>query len=161
MHASTLSSIRYSTPHEIGSNISEIRAKLLFDRAEPWLVKRGVKTMHILVEPSRAGLVGLFAAASAERFQVSTTHYVIGLVILVVLMLVAMVQAYRMWEDIHDVEEPDSPADLLAAFEEAHAEGELDDEEFERVRRQLAAPPAEHNKPSAPADPDLGKPDGL
>ena len=37
-----------------------------------------------------------------------------------------------MWEDIHDVEEPDSPADLLATFEEAHAAGEMDDEEFER-----------------------------
>lgn len=114
--------------------------------------------MHVLVDPWSAGLVGLLAAASPEGFNVSTTHYFIGLAILVVLMLVALSQAYRMWEDIHDVEEPDSPADLLASFEEAHAAGELDDDELERVRRHLAAPPADQNKPSAPTGTEPGKP---
>ena len=59
--------------------------------------------------------------------------YYIGLAILVVLMLFAFVKAYRTWEEIHEVEDPDRPEDLLETFEEAHAAGELDDEEFERV----------------------------
>jgi uncharacterized membrane protein len=70
---------------------------------------------------------------------VSARQYYVGLAILTVLLVVALVKAYRMWEEIHDVEEPDSPIDLLETFEEAHAAGELDDEEFERVRRRLAA----------------------
>jgi uncharacterized membrane protein len=65
-------------------------------------------------------------------------RYYVGLAILVVLMFFALIQAYRMWEEIHEVEEPDSSDDLLETFEEAHAAGELDDEEFERVRRRLS-----------------------
>ena len=33
----------------------------------------------------------------------------IGLALLAVLLVVALVKAYRIWEEIHDVEEPDSP----------------------------------------------------
>jgi hypothetical protein len=47
--------------------------------------------------------------------------YYLGLGILLVLMVVALVKAYQMWEELHDVEEPDSPIDLLESFEEAHA----------------------------------------
>ncbi len=60
-----------------------------------------------------------------------------GLAILVVLMVIALVKAFRMWEEIHEVEQPDSPIDLLEAFEDAHAAGQLDDKEFEQVRRRL------------------------
>ena len=56
--------------------------------------------------------------------------------------LVAGIKAYRMWEELQDVAEPDSPADLLETFEVAHAAGELDDQEIERVRRRLAGPAA-------------------
>ena len=66
-----------------------------------------------------------------------------------------------MWEEIHDVEEPDSPDDLLETFEEAHAAGELDDEEFARVRRRLASPPAQPADTPAPAstDHEMNEPD--
>lgn len=76
-------------------------------------------------------------------------------------MVVALVKAYQMWEELHDVEEPDSPTDLLESFEEARATGDLDDEEFERIRRRLAGPATgpEENK-SAPVDRDAGNPDG-
>src|SRR5215469_4445034 len=56
--------------------------------------------------------------------------YYVGLAVLVVLLVVSLVTAYRVWVEIHDVEEPDSPADLLQSFELAHAAGDLDDEEF-------------------------------
>jgi hypothetical protein len=85
---------------------------------------------------------GLFAAAPVRRIGVSPSYYYVGLGVLVVLMLVAGIKAYRMWEELHDVAEPDSPLDLLESFEEAHAAGELDDQEFERVRKRLAGPVA-------------------
>jgi hypothetical protein len=92
---------------------------------------------------------------------VSPWQYYAGLTILTVLLVVALVKAYRMWEEIHDVEEPDSPTDLLETFEEAHAAGELDDEEFERVRRRLAhAPDQRADTPAATsADPEKSEPD--
>jgi len=65
----------------------------------------------------------------------------IGLALLALLLVVLLVKAYRVWGEIHDVEEPDSPGDLLASFERAHAAGELDDTEFERVRAHLAHSP--------------------
>ncbi|HEX3450448.1 MAG TPA: hypothetical protein VHS97_19490, partial [Isosphaeraceae bacterium] len=69
---------------------------------------------------------------------------------------VAGIKAYRMWEELHDVAEPDLPADLLETFKEAHAAGELDDQEFERVRQRLAGPAAG----GAPAMPEIRpKPD--
>jgi hypothetical protein len=75
--------------------------------------------------------------------------YNVGLAVLVVLMVVALVTAYRVWVEIHDVEEPDSPADLLASFEQAHAAGALDDEEFRRVRWQLAGDSLPQGQPQA------------
>jgi hypothetical protein len=110
--------------------------------------------MRIPVEPWSDCFIALLAAASREGFKVSPVYYYAGLAILVVLMLIAFLKAYRMWEEIHDVEEPDSPTDLLEAFEEAHAAGELDDEEFERVRRRLTGPPADLG-PAKPAEPGV------
>ena len=63
--------------------------------------------------------------------------YYIGLVVLVIIMIALLVHAYRVWEEIHDVEDPDSPSDLLDSFEQAHAEGELDARELARVRTLL------------------------
>ncbi len=100
-----------------------------------------------------------FAAALFPGLKFSPPYY-LGLGILLVLMVVALVKAYRMWEELQDVEEPDSPADLLESFEEAHAAGELDDEEFERVRRRLAGPTTGEDEKSAPADHDAGNLDG-
>jgi hypothetical protein len=64
------------------------------------------------------------------------TRY-IPLALLTVLLAALLWKAVRVWGEIHDVEEPDSPKDLLSSFEQAHAAGELDDAEFARVRAQL------------------------
>jgi hypothetical protein len=87
--------------------------------------------------------------------SVSVWQYYLGLAILLILLTVAVVKSYGMWEEIHDVEEPDSPTDLLEAFEEAHAAGELDDAELERVRRRLAGtpPPLPPNSPAPTPEP--------
>ena len=100
----------------------------------------------------------LLAAALFRGFRFSPPYY-LGLGILLVLMVVALVKFYQMWEEIHDVEEPDSPIDLLESFEAAHAAGELDDGEFERVRRRLAGPTIGQDDKAAPADPDGGNAD--
>jgi len=102
----------------------------------------------------------LIAAARFPGFKLGPAYYW-GLGILAVLMVVALVKAYQMWEELHDVEEPDSPADLLESFEEAHSAGELDDEEFERVRRRLARSATGQDEKSAPPERDAGNPDGL
>ncbi len=64
----------------------------------------------------------------------------IPLALLTVLLAALLWKAVRVWSEIHDVEEPDSPTDLLASFEQAHATGELDDAEFARVRAQFGGP---------------------
>jgi hypothetical protein len=61
----------------------------------------------------------------------------IPLVLLAVLLAASLKKAISVWQEIHDVEEPDAPGDLLASFEQAHAEGELDDVELARVREKL------------------------
>jgi hypothetical protein len=99
--------------------------------------------------------IGLFAAASARRVGVSISYYYVGLGVLAVLILIAGIKAYRMWEELRDVEEPDSPGDLLEKFQEAHDAGELDDQEFERVRQRLRDP-----EPGASPTPPPVRPDG-
>ena len=64
------------------------------------------------------------------------TRY-IPLGLLTVLLVASLLKAVRVWEEIHDVEEPDSPSDLLTSFMQAHAAGELDDAEFARVCERL------------------------
>jgi hypothetical protein len=63
----------------------------------------------------------------------------IPLGLLTVLLAVLLFKAVQVWGEIHDVEEPDSPGDLLASFQQAHADGELDDAELARLREQLSS----------------------
>jgi hypothetical protein len=88
-------------------------------------------------------LFGFLAFLPLRGLNVSPIYYYVGLGLLFVALLFAVVKAYRVWEEIHDVEDPDSPADLLDAFKDAHAAGELDDAEFARVRERLSSPPAQ------------------
>lgn len=66
------------------------------------------------------------------------TRY-IPLALLAFLLVASLIKAVRVWGEIHDVEEPATASDLLASFQEAHALGELDDEEFARVTEKLTA----------------------
>jgi hypothetical protein len=84
-----------------------------------------------------AGLVRVVPWAAAPA--VTGTAYYIGLAVLVAIMIAVLIAAYRTWWEINDIEEPDSPAELLESFEQAHAEGELDAQELDRVRRLLSA----------------------
>ena len=75
--------------------------------------------------------------------------YNIGLVVVVVALIFAGVLAYRVYREVNEDVDPASPEELLAAFEQARFEGSLDEEEYERVRRQFdssqTAPPSSAN----------------
>jgi Putative zinc-finger len=82
------------------------------------------------------GGAGPFAA-----FPSRATTY-LPLALLAVLLVFSLIKAVGLWQEIHEVEEPVTSGDLLATFEQAHADGELDDDEFERVREHLASCPS-------------------
>ena len=80
--------------------------------------------------------------------------YNLGLVVVLLAVVVAAVSAYRVWHEANEEIEPATPEELLASFEQARAEGVLDDEEYARVRRELekasSRPP--NAKPPGPQD---------
>ncbi len=64
----------------------------------------------------------------------------IPLGLFVIVLTALLIKAVRVWQEIHDIEEPATPSELLASLEEAHAAGELSSAEIARVREQLANP---------------------
>lgn len=86
----------------------------------------GWKIFADVVQPGLAAALG------------SGWHYYAGLAVVVGVTMFAIVVFYREWQEMHDVEEPDEPRDLLDSFVQAHANGELDADELERVRRLLS-----------------------
>ncbi len=75
--------------------------------------------------------------------------YYIGLAILAVLLVVAIVKARGVWDEIHEEIEPVDPDELLRSFEQAHADGAIDDAEFARVKSKLATGPPGCEPPPA------------
>jgi hypothetical protein len=90
-------------------------------------------------------LSGLWAAARVDTGPL----YYVGLAVIVVIVIGTLIAAYRTWEEIRDVEEPDSPADLLETFRQAHAQGEIDEQELDRVQRLLTGDAGEAAAESA------------
>jgi hypothetical protein len=76
----------------------------------------------------------------------------IPLALFVIVLTALLIKAVRVWQEIHDIEEPATPSELLASLEEAHAAGELSTAEIARVRDQLG------NPESDPYGHDQGKP---
>jgi hypothetical protein len=76
---------------------------------------------------------GVFAAARVDAGAI----YYVGLAVIVVILVGTLIAFYRTWVEIHEDDEPDSPQDLMESFREAHAAGQIDDGELERVRRLL------------------------
>ena len=66
-----------------------------------------------------ANSVRLLAAAA----MTAGTWYYLGLAVVVVVLVITLISLYRTWEEVHDVEEPDSPADLLEFVREGACEG--------------------------------------
>jgi uncharacterized membrane protein YebE (DUF533 family) len=97
-----------------------------------------------------AGVV-LVAALSAASW------YNIGLAVVVVALVFAGVLACRVYWEVNEDVQPASPEELLAAFEQARSEGELDEEEYQRVRQKFDKTPARREAADGPEQ--KGKPD--
>ena len=87
--------------------------------------------------------------------------YNIGLALVLCALAVAGVMAYRMWQEMHEEIDPATPEELLASFEQARAEGELDEEEYARVQSRLQKnslnlPGAKPSQPARREDPPAG-----
>jgi hypothetical protein len=65
----------------------------------------------------------------------------LGAVLLGIMLVVAAVVGWWNWREAHEEEAVDTPEDLLASFEQAHAAGELDDDEIKRLRAKLIGDP--------------------
>lgn len=93
---------------------------------------------------------------AAARVDTGVMYYV-GLAVVVAIMIGTIIAFYRTWDEMHEDLEPDSPRELLESFREAHAAGEIDDRELERMRTLLetgdgevaaAVPPGPRRPPS-------------
>jgi uncharacterized membrane protein len=95
----------------------------------------------------RSLVIAQFAALSPAAW------YNIGLALLLVVLVFAMIWAYRVWSEVNEKEDPATPDELMEAFEEARAAGELDDEEYDRVRKRIreagSSPPPPRRRKSA------------
>lgn len=91
----------------------------------------------------------LLAAARVD----SGTVYYVGLAVVLAIVIGTMIAFYRTWAEIHEDIEPDSPQDLLESFREAHAAGEIDDRELERVSQLLASGEAGAGAAGSPGPP--------
>jgi hypothetical protein len=74
--------------------------------------------------------------------------YNIGLIVVLIAVAVAGILAYRMWREVNEDIEPASTDELLQSFAQARSEGELDEEEYARVRLRL-----EQGPPPGPSPP--------
>jgi uncharacterized membrane protein len=81
-------------------------------------------------------LTRLFRAAAFAAIS-PAAWYNLGLATILVAGLIAFIWAYRVWSEVNEEEDPATPDELMEAFEEARAAGELDDEEYARVRERL------------------------
>jgi hypothetical protein len=74
----------------------------------------------------------------AARVDVGWYYYV-GLAVVVLILIITLISFARTWMEIHEDEEPDAPEDLLDSFREAHAAGQIDDRELDRLTTLLSA----------------------
>jgi hypothetical protein len=100
----------------------------------------------------RARLMSVFGLEGVVLLAALSTAawYNIGLGVVLAALAIAGVAAYRVWHEVNDEIEPATPEELLASFEQARSEGELDDDEYARVRRQIEKT-ASHPLSSKPA----------
>jgi hypothetical protein len=61
-------------------------------------------------------------------------------VLLLGALAVALVMAYRLWEEMNEKDEPATDQDVFNDLERAHAEGEIDDAEFLRICKLMNLP---------------------
>jgi uncharacterized membrane protein len=63
--------------------------------------------------------------------------YNIGLAVVLSVLALAFYWAYQMWTEINEEVDPATADELMASFDQARAAGELDDEEYAKVRKRI------------------------
>ena len=66
---------------------------------------------------------------------------ILGSAVVIIALLIAIVIGWWHWREANEDLTSDTPDELLASFEEAHAAGELDEAEMKRLRAKLAGMP--------------------
>lgn len=85
----------------------------------------------------------LFAAAPTNRNEPAPRPgflWYLAFGLLSCAIVIGVVVAVRLWREIHEDEEPATNEELLAEFRQAHAAGEIDEAEFQRVTALLTTP---------------------
>ncbi|WP_406694632.1 hypothetical protein V5E97_26580 [Singulisphaera sp. Ch08] len=80
------------------------------------------------------------------NFFTTKPPWYIPLALFLMAMLVGLLMAYRLWQEMHEDDDPASDHERLSELEEAHFAGELDADELRRVRELLSR----SNSPSPP-----------
>jgi len=63
--------------------------------------------------------------------------WLIPFLLMIVALLVGLWKARNLWEEINEDEDPATDSERLRELEAAHAEGEIDTEELQRIRQLL------------------------
>ncbi len=63
--------------------------------------------------------------------------YNIGLAVVLLVLAVAFYWSYQVWMEMNEEVDPATTDELMASFDQARAAGELDDEEYAKVRKRI------------------------
>jgi uncharacterized membrane protein len=63
--------------------------------------------------------------------------YNIGLAVVLLVLVLACYWAYQMWIEVNEEVDPATANELMASFDQARAAGELDEEEYAKVRKRI------------------------
>jgi len=83
--------------------------------------------------------------------------WLIPFLLMIVALLIGLWKARNLWDEINEDEDPATASERLRELEAAHAEGEIDTEELQRIRQllNLADRPAVVMR----SQPDIPRPD--
>ena len=98
------------------------------------------------------GFPGAWIAIPLAAIGAATWSVILPLAVIAIGVGFAVVQALRYWREMHEDVEPVTAEELMASFEQARAEGDLDDEELARVKesiREIAARPGHDHEATA------------
>jgi uncharacterized membrane protein len=63
--------------------------------------------------------------------------YNVGLAVVLLSLAVAFYWAYQMWSEVNEEVDPATADELMVSFDQARAAGELDEEEYAKVRKRI------------------------
>jgi uncharacterized membrane protein len=83
-----------------------------------------------MIHPN-GGFIVVFGTISARAW------YNIGLAVVFLVLALACYWAYQMWMEVNEEVDPATADELMASFDQARAAGDLDDEEYAKVRKRI------------------------